>query len=136
MTTPFMRAAAACLVGATAVALLSGFDISQYNLRNRQFPNGQPHLMVYRNLTKEQMNAVMKEISDGIGVKCSYCHDEKDYASEKKPEKDFARTKLFMLEWVNARYRPNNAAWHYTCWGCHRGHVLPVPQTPEAAKKP
>ena len=135
MTTPLTRGAALVLVGLVATVTLSGFQISKYQFKRRTFPNGQPHRMVYRDLTPEQIKPYMKEMAAQIGVKCAYCHDESDYASEAKPEKDFARSKMLMVGWLNDKYRPEGATWHYNCWECHRGRVRPVPEGPADLKK-
>lgn len=136
--TPFTRRAALVLAGLIATVALSGFQIANYPLKKRTFPNGQAHRMVYRDMTPEQIKPIMKKMAAELGVKCAYCHDEKDYASEVKPEKDFARSKMLMVNWLNDKYRPAEAPWHYTCWQCHRGVIRPLPEGPGAAapKKP
>lgn len=133
--TPRTRGAAIVLTGLAITLALSGFQIAKYPFKRRDFPQGQPHRTVYRDLTPEQIKPHMKKMAAELGVKCSYCHDEKDYASEAKPEKDFARSKMMMLDWLNHKYRPEETPWHYTCWQCHRGKVRPVPEGPEDLKK-
>jgi hypothetical protein len=76
----------------------------------------------------------MKTLSDAIGEKCVYCHDEKNYPSDEKPAKDFARHKLQMVDWLNVKYRPAGAKWEYGCYSCHRGQIRPVPWVPPVRK--
>jgi hypothetical protein len=78
-------------------------------------------------MKEAEIKKLMKTHADGIGVKCSFCHNEKNYASEENPMKDFGRKKIYLLQWLNDKYRPPNASWEYTCYTCHRGKVKPVP---------
>jgi hypothetical protein len=84
----------------------------------------------FRTETEAEIKKAMKKMAADIGVKCVYCHNEKNYASEEKPEKDFARTKLGLVRWLNDKYRPANADWQYSCYTCHHGRVKPVPSAP------
>jgi len=134
------RQAVLWLTGLGLALFLVGWQIDDYPFRKTQFGAAEGTRKVYKNLSDAEIKAVMQEMADGIGVKCDYCHNEKNYASEEKPMKDFARKKIFMLDWMNHKYRPPKAKWEYTCYTCHRGQVKPVPQAappaPGAKKKP
>lgn len=109
--------------------VLTGFQISDYPFRKSQFGVAEGTRKIYKNMTEAQIKPHMEKMSKEIGVKCVFCHNVKDYTSEEKPMKDFVRHKIQMVEWLNAKYRPKDAKWEYSCYSCHRGQVKPVPSS-------
>ena len=97
---------------------------------------------------------VMDQFNAALGVQCTHCHVENDFASDANPKKDIARTMLRMQRLVadrfpdsgndfrNSRYLPFPEGKQYvTCFTCHQGAVLPVsavpdPQGPARAPEP
>src|SRR5678816_2751460 len=64
-----------------------------------------------KNITKQQLDKVMDEFKDALGVKCSFCHvhakdDPKkwDFASDEKPEKSVARKMISMTNRINKKF--------------------------------
>jgi hypothetical protein len=116
---------------------LTGSKLSDYPFKKTQWGVAETTKRKhYKNMSEAEIKKEMKKIADGIGVKCVYCHNEKNYASEEKLEKDFGRKKIGLVKWLNDKYRPPNVDWEYSCWTCHRGKVKPVEwKTPGAAPK-
>lgn len=112
---------------------LSGFQVNDYPF-NKSSPRKRPKLperrRVYLEETEAQMREIMKKMCEEIGAKCEDCHNPKDFTAFEKPMKEFAQYKMLMLGWLNAKYRPENATWKYTCYTCHRGVLRPLPQGP------
>ena len=124
------------LAGLGLAFLFTGSQIQKYRFPRTKFGPNEGRLKIYKDKSPEEIKKLMQVMSDDIGVKCAFCHDEKDYASEENPMKDFARRKMFMLDWMNAKYKPLEAKWEYSCYTCHRGQVTPVPSSPPGAAGP
>ena len=76
------------------------------------------NLQLFKGKTRREVNAIMKTFTQGLGVKCSFCHD-KDYASDTKAEKKSAREMIKMVDDLNAKYA--NLEKNGNCFMCHRG---------------
>lgn len=129
--TPKLRVAA-LLLGATVLTLANVVPGAGDFPKPTKFSPGEPHRRHLRDMPDAEIKKYMKGVADGLGVKCSFCHEGKDYASEAIPIKDFARKKIGMVRWLNEKYRPEGAKWEYSCFSCHRGQVRPVPSIPPA----
>ncbi|MGG5576544.1 c-type cytochrome [Myroides sp. C15-4] len=88
-----------------------------------------------QDISKEDLEKVMKGYNTALGVKCSYCHapaegkDGLDFASDAKKEKEFARHMIVMTRKINAEHfnwendpNPENIN-VVTCTMCHRGNT-------------
>lgn len=124
--------ALALLFGAAAITFATVRVGSGDFPKPTQFNPGEPHRRHYRDLSDDAIKKVMKTMAADLGVKCNFCHDGKDYASEAIPMKDYARKKIGMVGWLNGRYKPEGSKWEYTCYSCHRGQIRPVPSEPPA----
>ena len=63
-----------------------------------------------------------------LGVECTHCHVEKQWASDEKPQKDIARRMWVMrAEWQEeARKASGNPKAVVTCYTCHKGQPKPA----------
>lgn len=116
---------------------LTAFQISEYPFKKKPEGKGSklpPRRKVYLDQTDAEMKKIMKGMCEEIGAKCEECHNTKDFASFEKPMKEFAQYKMLMVGWLNAKYRPENATWKYTCYSCHRGVLRPLPSAPPPKK--
>ncbi|MEE2876429.1 MAG: c-type cytochrome [Candidatus Neomarinimicrobiota bacterium] len=74
---------------------------------------------------KETMDYMKKTIAPSLGVKCSYCHNVRDFPSDANNHKKITREMMIMTETINRntiellKYKP------VTCWTCHQGNVYP-----------
>jgi len=94
-----------------------------------------------KNLTGEQVHAIMEEWEAALGVRCNACHSPDpnnigpngrprlNYADDSKTEKSIARKMFTMTEEINRNYlsKIDSSGAPVTCGTCHRGHLGPEP---------
>lgn len=73
-------------------------------------------------MTTEEMKEYMRQFTLGLGVECDYCHNEDDYASDEKKEKDISRDMMRVVGLLNSSHF-KNARTEVTCYTCHRGTI-------------
>lgn len=66
---------------------------------------------------------IMRTFTAGLGVQCSYCHVQGNYASDENPKKDIARHMITMTASINANFPDGKM--RVTCYTCHRGEAEP-----------
>jgi hypothetical protein len=71
-----------------------------------------------------------------LGVQCTYCHVQGDFASDDNPKKNIARNMLRVAADINAGFHDGKR--HVTCYTCHRGEAKPKTEASAAgaAAKP
>ncbi|MBT3216194.1 MAG: c-type cytochrome [Candidatus Marinimicrobia bacterium] len=75
---------------------------------------------------KREIFKYMKTVvAPGLGVKCNFCHDPNDYASDSKKEKMIARDMMLMVQGVNKNTMKKIGHDDISCWICHRGNTEP-----------
>ena len=99
----------------------------------------QTNIQVLKGLPASQLTPVMNYMAASLGVRCNYCHVNKDgkwdYASDEKGEKKSAREMITMVVGINKNSFHGNP--EVSCYTCHRGrtsvaHTLSMPlPTPE-----
>jgi hypothetical protein len=82
-------------------------------------------------LTAEEVRPAMGAFRVALGVQCSYCHVQGDFASDENPKKNVARMMLGLVHDVNAKF-PGEAKQRVTCYTCHRGAAEPLTAPPAA----
>lgn len=94
-----------------------------------------------RNLSGQQVNAIMEEWARSLGVRCDACHVEAtettvadddsnlNFADDSKPMKIIARAMYGMTEEINSTHiaKIEGSGMPVTCGTCHRGHISPEP---------
>ncbi len=65
-----------------------------------------------------------------LGVQCTYCHVQGDFASDENPKKSMARNMLRIAADINAAFPDGKR--HVTCYTCHRGEAKPKTEPPAA----
>jgi photosynthetic reaction center cytochrome c subunit len=102
------------------------------------------NIQVLKGLPDSQLIPVMNFMGASLGVRCTYCHVNKDgkwdFGSDEKAEKKTAREMITMVMGINkGNFRGNPEV---SCYTCHRGrtsvvHTLSVPvPTPEPRPSP
>jgi hypothetical protein len=104
----------------------------------------QKNIQVLKGLPQSQLIPTMNFIAVSLGVKCNFCHVNKngnwDFAADEKPEKTTAREMITMT--LNMNKTNFKGATEVTCNTCHRGRShpaanislpLPLPSPPAAA---
>ena len=86
---------------------------------------------------KDLSRIMIDDFEDGLGVSCTFCHDQGkdslrlDYASDSKPEKQIARRMMTMTMGINKKYfglkRPliGDSVLEINCITCHNGQPRP-----------
>lgn len=70
-----------------------------------------------------------------LGVQCTACHVQGDFASDDKPEKATARKMIVMTREINAN-NFTDGKMHVSCFTCHRGEEHPKMTAEPAAPAP
>lgn len=86
------------------------------------------NLKVLTGMSGAQVIQVMRGINAGLGVECTYCHVQGNFASDDKPQKETARMMLTMAHEINAKFTDGKQ--HVTCYTCHRGATEPATAPP------
>lgn len=73
-------------------------------------------------MTKEEIKEYMRQFTLSLGVECEYCHNEDDYASDEKKEKNISRDMMRVVVMLNGTHF-KNAKTEVTCYTCHRGTI-------------
>jgi hypothetical protein len=94
----------------------------------------QPHKNL-KILKDEEVRPAMGAFRAGLGVQCTYCHVQGDFASDENPKKDIARAMITMNREINSKFLASKT--QITCFTCHRGEAMPktVPDAAPAAPK-
>ena len=71
---------------------------------------------------------MMAAFRAGLGVQCTYCHVQGDFASDDNPKKTTARHMISMTKEINAKFPDGKE--HVTCFTCHRGAEEPLTAAP------
>lgn len=100
------------------------------------------NIKVLNGLPDSQLVPVMNFMSASLGVRCVFCHVNKDgkwdFVSDEKPEKNTAREMIKMVLAVNKDSFKGNL--EVSCYTCHHGRTHPtsVPELPipEVVQRP
>ncbi|HEX6333533.1 MAG TPA: c-type cytochrome [Flavisolibacter sp.] len=100
-----------------------------------------------KDITKPQLDSVMKHFTASLGVKCNFCHvrnaedTEWNFPSDDNKHKLVARDMIRMTQKINDKYfdvtgtkKDLNAKLMVTCYTCHNGSKEPL--TAPAPKQP
>jgi hypothetical protein len=69
-------------------------------------------------------DARMQAWSKALGVECTHCHIQDQWADASKPTFEFAQRMSAMLAALNAG--PLKDVGEISCWTCHRGRSIPA----------
>ena len=93
----------------------------------------------YKNLKLLAANAdvafAMLSFNEALGVQCTYCHLEGDFAAEGNPKKEMARRMISMVRVIDTSFPSGNGVFpdgyhEVDCLTCHRGSVKPETVAP------
>src|SRR5690554_559342 len=80
-----------------------------------------------KDISEENLDAVMDSFNEALGVKCSHCHargenGRLDFASDANIQKDIAREMMKMTRKINRKYFKENDPMNYavTCYTCNK----------------
>lgn len=81
------------------------------------------NLKILKVTTGAQVGQIMRTFTAGLGVQCSYCHIQGNFASDDNPKKATARKMIVMMQKINAGFEDGKM--HVSCYTCHRGEAEP-----------
>jgi Photosynthetic reaction centre cytochrome C subunit len=166
MNVRFLSAAltAVLILGCTGTMSTSPAATSQTATPQAVSAAGFRNLQVLpRDMTRDQLLAVMRTFTRSLGVRCNHCHvvtattpkEELDFPADTKEEKRIARVMIQMTRQINGEWleRVEQVEGHHEaetdsaaapqqrvgCWTCHRGHPepeMPPPPPPRDAPPP
>jgi Photosynthetic reaction centre cytochrome C subunit len=82
------------------------------------------------------IGVVMRGFNQALGVQCTFCHVQGDFASDENPKKDIARKMIAMVRQTDAAFPSSEgvfpAGYHEVdCMTCHRGSSKPATKAPK-----
>ncbi len=75
--------------------------------------------------SRDQLMNVMKGFTEALGVKCEFCHNTDNFASDEKIQKRTARLMVKMVSNIDNNYIMGPQMEKVTCFTCHRGSSVP-----------
>lgn len=82
------------------------------------------NIKVLSDMPADQLGRVMNIISASLGVKCNFCHNTENFASDEKRSKQTARNMIKMTFDINKN--AFNGRPQVSCNTCHNGHEQPT----------
>jgi hypothetical protein len=81
------------------------------------------NLKVLKASTGPEVRQIMATFTAALGVQCTNCHVQGNYASDENPKKEVARKMIRMTQTINAQFP--DAKMLVSCYTCHRGEAQP-----------
>jgi Photosynthetic reaction centre cytochrome C subunit len=75
--------------------------------------------------SRDQLMSVMRGFTEALGVKCDFCHNTDNFASDEKMQKRMARVMITMVANIDNNYLVGPQMEKVTCFTCHRGSSIP-----------
>lgn len=123
----------------TSLAFLAwGATMATVSAAPPQLPAKYTNLQVLsKDITQQELIAVMRGAAIGLGVRCWYCHEGTgddfstfNFAADTKEPKATARAMMKMTTQINAMLKDvgphKGEAAKVTCQTCHRGSTAPI----------
>jgi len=82
------------------------------------------NIKVLNGIPTKELPVVMSYFSRSLGVRCLFCHNLDDFASDEKPPKQTARKMLNMVQGISKNFY-NGGDTPVQCYNCHQGHEKP-----------
>jgi len=86
-------------------------------------PPNPTNLKVLKASTGAEVGQIMRTFTAGLGVQCSYCHVQGNFASDENKKKETARQMIRMTQKINAEFADGKL--RVSCYTCHRGEAEP-----------
>jgi hypothetical protein len=81
------------------------------------------NLKVLKASNDAQIRQVMQTFTAALGVQCTYCHVQGNYASDENAKKETARRMIHMTQMINGQFPDGKLL--VSCYTCHRGEAQP-----------
>src|SRR5882672_8897452 len=78
---------------------------------------------------------IMRSLNEALGVECTYCHVQGDFAADTNPKKEMARKMISMVRLIDTSFPSSVGVFpdgyhEVDCITCHRGNVKPEINAP------
>jgi hypothetical protein len=90
-----------------------------------QTPSKYKNIQVLNHMPDSEIQRTMNVWSRQLGVNCTGCHIQGDFASDTMKPKKAARDMYRMVQAINEQELFKTAARKVDCYMCHRGAILP-----------
>jgi hypothetical protein len=115
------------------VLLLVPVCLSAQEKEGKKGPPPTPkNLKILTGESGEQVLMTMRAFRTALGVQCTFCHVQGDFASDDNPKKETARMMLTMAREINSKFPDGATVRHVSCYTCHRGATTPATEPPAA----
>ena len=101
--------------------------------QEKKAPPEPKNLKVLTGMSGAQVIQAMRAFRTALGVECSYCHVQGNFASDDNPKKEVARMMISMTRDINGKFTDGKR--HVGCYTCHRGSTEPPMAPPDAQAK-
>ncbi|HTR38272.1 MAG TPA: c-type cytochrome [Bryobacteraceae bacterium] len=113
------------------VLLLVPVCISAQEKEGKKGPMPPPkNLQILKGESGPELINTMRAFRTALGVQCTFCHVQGDFASDDNPMKGTARMMLTMAREINMKFPDGKR--HVSCYTCHRGAEIPATEPPAA----
>jgi hypothetical protein len=146
MTKTLRLLAVAALTACAAASAQTAATPPPGGQQRRPMPPPSNLKVLPKDMTAQQVVAIMRNYEKELGVECEYCHAKdpatgrNNFASDANPMKDRARVMMKMTAAINSEYlaqltdpKPENPV---NCGTCHRGMAKPAVFVPPARERP
>ncbi|HEV2402140.1 MAG TPA: c-type cytochrome [Candidatus Sulfotelmatobacter sp.] len=136
LSSPAFVAATAALMLAIGVAAQSQQSPQPSPMDSKTAGEYYKNIQVLKDVPASQLIPGMRYITTALGVECSYCHVQGNFAADDKQPKQTARKMMTMLFTINKNNFDGRQ--EVSCFTCHQGHHEPmgVPALPAEATEP
>src|SRR5215475_5292179 len=112
-------------VRVVVVGMLLAALASRHAVRAEGFPTEFKNLQVFDKKTApDELKKTMNGFTDQLGVKCTFCHNTDNYASDEKRHKADARKMIQLVQYLKANrekyFNPRAKDELIACGTCHR----------------
>lgn len=80
-------------------------------------------------LKPDNLRETMQSFTAALGVMCTECHVQGNFASDDNPKKEVARMMITMARDINSKFPDGQQ--HVRCYTCHRGSTMPLTEPPK-----
>ena len=118
-----------------SIALLLSVCAWSQDAAKKGPPPEPKNLKVLTGETGEQVITAMRAFRVALGVQCTHCHVQGNFASDDNPKKEIARQMILMTREIGKHF-PQDGKRHVGCYTCHRGAVTPLVAPPASDAAP
>ena len=113
----------------STVVLIAGLALFAQERGGKKGPNPFANPTNLKLLKPDNLRETMVSFRTALGVQCTFCHVQGNFASDDNPHKNTARMMISMARDINAKFPDGER--HVSCYTCHRGAEMPLTEPPK-----